>query len=213
MQQPKIIRDYRQMARLPARFMAFCKKLVHSLTDNPYMTEAELALLKEFFEKVILLESAYHRALDRAKSVIRERDKLIQEIVALLDKLASVLESEFGRNSDALLSTGFTITQERRATPRVRIPQDASDDFMVFTMGGRKVLAKASTVPGGIIQEIQINLRDPAAEGEWFHKGFFHYCKDMMMQNFELGNTFFRMRHLGHDGAGPWSEVVSITIT
>src|SRR6266567_2835364 len=209
----KIIRDFRQLLTSPAKFLNFCQRVDHALTNNTHLTEALLALLKQFSEQVVILDPLYHQALDRAKSVIRERDRVIHEVAELLEQIASALESTFVLDPEVLQTTGFTVTQERRSTPRPRKPVMASQDFSVLGIGGRKALAKASTVPGGILQEIHINLKDPSVDEDWFHKAIFHGPKEMMRENLEQGNTFFRMRHHGPEGAGPWSAVVTITIT
>jgi|GEM_PF-1794635 len=213
MQRRMIKRDFRQM-RSPAKFLAFCKKVQHGLTDNPNLSESIAALRQQYFEKVDSLDTTYHLALDGGRSVIRERENLSQEIGVLLDQLASVLEAELILNPDALLTTGFTVTQERRSPNRVRLPLVAPPDLNVANAGERgRALATASTFPGAIVHEIHINLKDPSVEDDWFHKAIFPDSQNMVIESLAAGNTFFRMRHQGHDGPGPWSGVVSTTIT
>ena len=213
MQRKMIKRDFRQM-RSPAKFFAFCKKVQQGLTDSPNLPDSIGPLRQQFSEKVDSLERIYHLALDGGHSVIREREKLSQEIVVLLDQLASVLEAAFILNTDALLTTGYTLTQERRSINRVKLPLVAPLDFNVANAGERgRALATASSSPGALVHEIHINQRDPALEDDWFHKAIFPDSQNMVMENLAAGNTYFRMRHQGQDGAGPWSGVVSTTIS
>jgi hypothetical protein len=211
--QRRIKRDFRQMSG-PAKFLAFSKRVKHALTDAANLPDSIAALLQQYFAKVDSLETIYHLALDGSRSVIRDRDKLSQEIVVLLDQIASVLEAAFILNPDALLTTGFTVTQERRSTNREKLPLQAPPDFNVVNAGERgRALATASTFPGALVHEIHINQKDPSVEGDWFHKAIFPDSQSMVMESLPSGNTFFRMRHHGQDGAGPWSGVVSTTIT
>ena len=160
------------------------------------------------------LDTIYHLSLDGGRSVIRERERLSQEIVVLLDQIASTLEAAFRMNPDALFTTGFTITQKRRSTNRVKLPLTAPADFNVINAPEQgRALGTVSTFPGAFVYEIYINLKDPSVEADWSHKAIFHDSQDMVMENLAAGNTCFRMRHQGPDGAGPWSGIVTTTIT
>jgi hypothetical protein len=208
-----IKRDFRQM-NSPTRFMAFCKKVLHGLTDNPNLPDSILALCQKYFEMVDRLETIFHLALDGSRTQIREREKLKEEIVVLLDQLASVLEAAFILNPDALLTTGFTVTQERRSANRVRLPLVAPQDFHVANAVEQgRAFATCSRYPGALLFEIHINQKDPSLESDWAHKKNFHDPQDMAMEDLVAGNTFFRMRYFGLDGPGPWSGVVSTPIT
>lgn len=210
----RIIRDYRQMKRLPARFLAFIKKVKHSLTDNRNYPETAAALLQQYFQSVDNFETIYHLALDGSRTQRRERDRLIAEIVVLLDQIASLLEAAHILDSDALLTTGFTVTQERRSSNRIKLSLEAPPDFKVENLGDRgKAVATASSFTGALNCEIHINHRDPAVDEDWLHKAIFPNSKSMEMDNLVPGNVFFRMRYHGHDGPGPWSTIVSTTIT
>lgn len=213
MRRKMIKRDFRQPGS-PAKFLAFVKKVQHGLTGNPNLPASVLDLLQQYLEKAALLDTIHHQALDGSRSMIREREKLSEEIVLLLDQMASILEAAFILNPDALLTTGFTITQERRSTNRVKLPLVAPTDFNVVNSAERgRALATASTYPGALVHEIYINLKDPSVEADWFHKAIFPDSQDMVMESLAAGNIFFRMRHQGQDGAGPWSGIVSTTIT
>ena len=198
----------------PAKFLAFSKKVKHGLTDTPNLPDSIAALRQQYFEKVDSLETIYHAALDGGRSVIREREKLTQEIVGLLDQIASVLDATFILNPDVLLTTGFAVTQERRSTNREKLPMVAPLDFNVANAGERgRALATASSFPGALVYEVHINQKDPSVEDDWFHKAIFPDSQNMVMESIAAGNTFFRMRHHGQDGPGPWSGVVSTTIS
>ena len=211
--QRRIKRDFRRTS-LAAKFLAFCKKVLHGLSVTPNLPDTIAPYLQQYVAKVDSLDTTYHQALDGAHSLIREREKLSQEIVVLLDQMASVLEAAFILDPDALLTTGFTVTQERRSTNRVRLPLVAPSNFNVANAGEQgRALATASTFPGALVHEIHINVKDPSVEADWLHQSIFADSQNMVMEGLAAGNTFFRMRHQGIDGAGPWSGIVSTTIT
>jgi hypothetical protein len=209
----RIIRDFRQPGS-PAKFMAFCMKVLHGLTDLRDLPDPVQALVKQYTEKVNVLDTTYHQALDGSRSLIRDREKLSGEITVLLDQIASMLEAAFILNPDQLLTTGFNVTQERRSANRVRLPLVAPLDFNVVNASERgRAVATASSYPGAVVYEIYLNTKDPAVEADWFHHAIFHDAQNMVMENLATGNTFIRMRLQGQEEAGPWSGVVSTTIT
>jgi hypothetical protein len=210
----RILRDFRQMLRSPAKFLSFNRKVKHALTNNPNCPESAASLLKEYFEKVESLETTYHLALDGGHTAIRQRERLSEETAVLLDQIASALESAHILNPDALLTTGFSVTQERRSANRVKLSLEAPPDFKVDNVGERgRAIASSSTSPAAYNHEIHINQKGPGAEEDWIHKGIFPDSRSMEMEHLSPGDTFFRMRHHGPDGPGPWSTVVSTTIT
>jgi hypothetical protein len=217
MKRQRIKRQYRHPSS-PARFCSFCKKVRLCLTDNPNYPDSTWGtnanLRQQYFEAVDGLEVACHLADNGDRLLIRERDKLIEEIILELDVIAAFLEAASVRNPDALLTTGFSITQERRSANRTKLPMIASTDFNVVNSGERgKVVASASAIPGAYNHEIHINVKDPAVEAYWFHKAMFADLWEMIMENLDPGNTFFRIRHHGPGGPGPWSGTVSTIVT
>lgn len=214
----RIKRDYRQMGGTPAKFLGFNQKVKQSLTGNQNYPDstwgANIALRQQYFEQVDRLGVACHVASGGDRNLIRERDKLIQEIILLLDEIASLLEAASVRNPDALFTTGFSVTQERRASSRTRLPLAAPSDFSVVNTGEiGKAVGSANSQPGAYNHEIHINRKDPSVEGDWFHKALYPDAAEMIMENLEPGNIFCRMRDHGPDGPGPWSTIVSTTIT
>lgn len=214
----RIRHDYRQLGNTPAKFLAFCQKVQQSLTNNQNYPDSiwgvHLGILKLYFEKVAILAVAVHVASGGDRNLIRDRDKLIEEIIMMLDQIASLLEVASTDNPDALYTTGYTIAQERRSTNRSRLPLAAPPDFSVTNTGELgQAMGSASVSPGAWNHEIQINRNNPAQEGDWLHKAMYHKAAEMVMGSLEPGNTFFRMRHHGPDGPGPWSSIVSTTIT
>uniref|UniRef100_C6E5Y8 Uncharacterized protein n=1 Tax=Geobacter sp. (strain M21) TaxID=443144 RepID=C6E5Y8_GEOSM len=210
----RISRDFRRCS--PAKFFSLCQRVKRSLTGNNNYSDSVLgAVGQQLFEKVDAFVVSYGLASNGDRVLIRERDRLKQEIIVILEEVASLLEAASIRNPDALLTTGFTITQERRSHPRQpKLPLTSPTDFTVANSGEtHRAVGSATPMPGAFNQEIQLNRKDPSVEEDWFHKAIFPDARNMVMDNLEPGNTFFRMRHHGQDGPGPWSAIMSATIS
>ena len=212
----KILRDYRRLG--PTKFRARILDVRHGLTNNPNFPDSawgsQVDVLGQCFEKIDRYDAAYRLADNGDRAMIRDRDKLAEEIIVLLDQIASFLEAVCVRNPDALFTTGFAISQERSPRSKTKLPLTASRDFMVVNMGEPgKALATASTVPGAFNHEIHVNMKDPSIEADWLHKAIFPDASHMLLENLEPGNTFLRMRHHGPNGPGPWSPTTNVTIT
>jgi hypothetical protein len=215
--QRRIKRNYRH-EKSPAKALFFCNKVRHALTDNQNFTGpiwgANDAIRQEFFEAVDRLDVAFHTAINGDRNWIRDRDKLWQEIIIMLDGIASALEAACVRNPDALYTTGFDISQERRSPNRTRLPLTAPEDLSITNLDLRGgAVGSTSYIQGAYNFEIHITDKDPSVEGNWWHKDIFPDPRHMEMLNLNEGNTFFRTRAHGPDGSGPWSGIVSIYIT
>jgi hypothetical protein len=214
----RIKRDYRQMGSSPAKFLPTCKRIKQSLADRENYPDSwwggHLALRDHCFETVDALEVACHLASDGGKSLIHERDKLILEMIQILDEIASLLECWAVRKPEMLLNSGFALTKERRSPSRSRAALTAAIDFLVVNLGEEgKAAGSVSSQPGAWNQEIHINTKDPSVEADWLHKGIYHDPSSMIMEDLLHGNNSFRMRYHGPDGAGPWSATVTLFVT
>lgn len=212
----RIKRNFRSLA--PTLLLNFALKVKRGLTDNSYISAAFWAmygqLRQRLFDATDKYEAGYQVATDGAKSQIREREILAEELVALLDEMASALDAASFRDPAVLLSTGYDVTVERRSTPREKPPLVSPTDFRVENLAEpNKVLGTASNMLSAIIQEIHVNTQDPAVEAHWRHKGIYFDPANMVIEGLEPGNVFFRMRYLREDGPGPWSPIVTTPVT
>lgn len=214
----RIVHDYRQMMGSPTKFLTFNQNVKRCLSDSNRFPEAvwgsNLSLLQKYLVQVDQLEVSYHLASDAGKSLIRERENLSGEILKSLDMIAPIVESMSRENPDLLLYSGFTLSQERRKLNREKLPLAAAADFSVVNLvDSGKVLASASPMPGAYNGEIHVNGKDPSVEQDWSHKAIYADPAKMVIEGLDPGNIFFRMRYHGPDGPGPWSSVVTITVT
>ena len=60
--QRRIKRDFRQMSS-PAKFLGFCKKVLHCLPGTPNLPDSIAALLQLYSASVERLDTIYHQAL------------------------------------------------------------------------------------------------------------------------------------------------------
>ena len=213
----RIKRTYRQQ-KSPAKALSFCKRVKQALTDNPHIPDSfwggHSGIKQRYFEAVDRYEVAYHLAINGDRLLIRERDKLMAEIILMLDEIASQVEAGSVRNPEALFTSGFHLTKERTSSSKMREPLVAPSDFTITNAAQRgKATGRARAIRGAINQEIQINKKDPSLEEEWLHKGVHPNAAEMEMENLDSGNIFFRVRYHGPDGPGPWSVILNTTIT
>lgn len=132
----------------------------------------------------------------------------------LLEEIALLLEAASVRNTDTLYTTGFSVTQERRTHIRTKLPLGPPADFSVDNLGDQgKAVGSVSTMPGALNHEIHLNRKDPSVEEDWYHKAMYHDATSMVMDKLDPGHIFFRMRHHGAEGPGPWSPITSTTIS
>jgi len=216
MKQRMIKRDYRYLP--PFKALTFFGKVRRCLTGNENFLDsawgANTTTREQLFDGIDRYEAAYHLASNGDRLLVAARDKIKEEVVVMLDEVASHLEAVSARNPDALLTSGFNVIQERRSTSRTRLPLAASVDFNVTNEGPRgSATGFSSVIPGALVLEIHVNYQDPSVEKDWSHKAIFLDPAKMAMTDLNAGNTFFRMRPYGPDGAGPWSAVVSTFIT
>lgn len=216
LKQRKVKRDYRNQP--PGKALVFFNKVKRCLTDNEDFPDstwgANTTTREQLFDAVDRYGVAHHAAINGDRLLIAARDKIQEEVIVMLDEVASHLEAVSVRNQDALLSSGFNVVQERRNTSRTRLPLAASSDFTTTNAGPLgAALGTSSAIPGAYNHEIHINYKDPSQEADWFHKAMFPDPSEMLMTDLNTGNIFFRMRPHGPNGAGPWSATVSTFIT
>lgn len=214
--QRKIKRDYHKLS--PGKALTFYKKVDHCLTDNENFPEetwgANTTTRRQYSEGVGKYEVSFNGAINGDRVLAAERNKIQEELNVMLDEIACHLEAVSVRNPDALLTSGFNVIQERRATSRVKLPLSASSDFKVLNIDHRgRALGSSSPIAGAFNHEIHANYRDPSNEEDWVHKGVFVDPAEMMITNLNSGNVFFRMRSHGPEGPGPWSTTVATFIT
>jgi hypothetical protein len=216
LKQQKVKRDYRNLS--PGKAFVFFGRVKRCLNGNENFPDATWGAhttpRKVLFEAIDRHEVAYHLAANGDRLLIAARDKIQQEIVDMLDEVASHLEAVSVRNPEALLSSGFNVVQERRASNRTRLPLAASTDFNVSNAGRLgSAIGFSSDIPGAYNHEIHINYKDPSQEQDWLHKDIFPNPSEMIMTGLNSGNVFFRERPHGPNGPGPWSATVTLFIT
>jgi hypothetical protein len=214
--QQKVKRDYRNLS--PGKALVFFGKVKRSLTDNENFPDstwgANTTTRQVLFDAIDRYVVGHHSASNGDRLQIAARDKIQEEIIVMLDEVASHLEAVSVRNPDALLSSGFNVVQERRSTSRTRLPLAASTDFSVTNAGPLGcAIGFSSDIPGAYNHEIHINYKDPSLEQDWSHKDIFPDPSEMIMNGLNSGNVFFRARPHGPNGPGPWSATVTLFIT
>lgn len=216
-QQRKILRDYHNI-KSASSTLAFFKQVAAALSNKSVFPDefwgGKLSLLEEYLATVAQFEVEYHVALNGGKLEIATRNKTGELAADQLDALAAYLQSECINKPEKLLFSGFNLTKVERKSGGKREPLQAARDFQVYNLPEQgKAKGSAGPLKGAFNHEIHSCRINPSIESNWAHKGIFMDISDMVMEGLEPGDIFFRMRSYGPDGPGPWSGIVSTTIT
>jgi hypothetical protein len=156
--------------------------------------------------------AAFQTALALTKG--QARDAQVEQTRAILttqlDQLARNLELTTGVTDAALATTGFDI---RQAGARTGAPVDAPANLRAKatgTMGSVQLLC--DPVNRGKSYEAQYAL--DANAGPWTDAGTFGSTRKIIISGLTRGKDYyFRVRAIGPDGAGGWSDTATIMVT
>lgn len=181
--------------------------IIKALTDNsnfpttdPTLATVQTALTA--FEEALALPPG--NARDEQVAATRK------VLTDLLERLARNLELVPGVTDAMLATTGFDM---RQAPTRTGAPVDAPGNLRAKatgTMGSVQLLCDPSDRAKSY--EVQYTL-DPN-NGPWIDGGTFGNTRRIIISGLTRGKDhFFRVRAIGPDGPGPWSDPASIMVT
>lgn len=216
----KVKRDYHGI-KTPEQGLAAARKVEHGITDNPNLPEEtwspNAAKPAELSAQLARLETACVAASDRGISAVATAKAEWGRTIIMMDEIALHVEAVGVRNPNALQTSGFTLTKERKnysKNNKTEVSLTVAVDFRVVNTGELgKAICSAGEVEGAFNHEIQATRQTPSQESFWIHKGIFPDPARMEVENLDAGETFFRMRSHGPNGPGPFSAIVMTLIT
>lgn len=214
----QIKRDWHAIKK-PEDGLVEARRIEHGITDNPHLPEEgygeHTTKPKEFSTQVNKLETACIAATDRAISAVTAAKNEWGRTSSMMDEIALHVEAVGLRDPEALTTSAFNLTKERKNFNKNKeVVLAPSVDFRVVNTGEvGKAIGMSSKIDGAFNNEMQATQLDPYKESSWIHKGIHVDPSQMVMENLDLGNTFFRMRAHGPNGPGPFSAIVSVLIT
>jgi hypothetical protein len=117
-----------------------------------------------------------------------------------------------GKDAFFLLGVGFIVEQQ---PPQKNHAANASetkpgDPQVSHATVSTKVWVKCKPHRGAKMLEVQFT-EDPSSEASWVQAGLYTKASKMEVSGLQPGKKYyFRVRYLGGNGAGPWSEIVSL---
>ena len=212
--QPKLILNFDRLGE--ADFQSKVGTIIAALTANPSFPEPwpapapGLLALNEAYQSY---RSAFHACVSGDTFRINQRRVLRHTLTDLLRRLSIYLEFVAQGDRMALASTGFDLRRDSSRTSGTE-PLPAPKGFKVLhgAFSGTIDL-RQERLPGAASLEIQIAQGDPTQEANWKHAR-----TSPSRARITLGNLtprqdiWVRMRGVGINGSGLWTEPVNILV-
>jgi hypothetical protein len=157
---------------------------------------------------------AVQAALGRDVNKIAEREAARSRLIECLMDLAPYLELVAKGDENILMSTGYDVTQTRTYSAASRDPLGKPENFSVKRGELEGVLiAHATKLQGASSYELQIAEVDPTVEANWRQYAIFASASRMEIKGLTPGHKFsVRVRGIGVNGPGSWSETVTLMV-
>lgn len=169
--------------------------------------ESEVAKLSELIDRLVVADEAA-RTKDITK--VAYRDKVRDELIAQLLRVAKHVELTAGGDVATLRSSGFLVYEAKNH--RAGNHHDIGFPLPVLSHGKLPgtMVVKAKSVRGSRMYELQLTDKDPSVEANYWVHGL-HPSSRIDVGGLISGiNYWARMRCYGTSGAGAWSPPVSL---
>ena len=198
----------------PAEAVAMKDDVLNALTKHPFFKDIRLDLL--IAAGTNLEETVRLTGLgDRSK--IPERFTHLSNVIKELTRVAVNVQLQAMDEESQLHTSGLPLVERRTRVPKNR---GAVETLMRFSAtnidepGAALLTAESQEAAFGY--QFQFTKLDPAVEENWADEapGPHRTCKKIIVRGLDsLSRYSFRGRGIGDDGPGPWSKVVTISIT
>ena len=173
------------------------------LTQVPNLTALALAL-NEY-------ETAYHDAINKDVIKVGLRDNRRVTLTNMLKQLAPYFELIAQGSIAKLETTGYDLRNDLTHTSGID-PLPAPADFQLSRNALPCILdVKVSRLEGAGSYEVQLTELDPLIEANWKHVLSSSTATHIQLDNLIPKKTYWvRVRAIGTNGAGVWTEPLSI---
>ncbi len=200
-----------------AEFQARVGLILSSLADNPKFPEPwpapapSLAQLNQAFDAY---REAYNASMTRDTLRIAVRQALRDELTDTLHHVLRYLEFVAHNDETALRTTGFDVGSETVHHVDRNAPLPAPEGLKLKRGMLRGQLdLKISRLDGAGSYEVQSTTGDPADEAGWHQALVSTTCSHMTLRDQPPMQTcWVRVRGIGSQGGGCWSEPASIVV-
>ncbi|MEI7732687.1 MAG: fibronectin type III domain-containing protein [Verrucomicrobiota bacterium] len=183
--------------------------MVHALTGNthfPLPWPTEFPTLVALTAKQVAFADAVTAAGDRDKVKISAKNALRKELLVMIREIGTYLQIKSGGDRTILETTGYDLVKARVPSPN---PPAAPQNFKVVAglLPGSAV-ASAKSPRGARTFEVEYCVGDTSVPANWKIGARHGACGKIKMDGLERGKDHtFRIRAIGNDGPGAWSDV------
>jgi hypothetical protein len=199
----------------PAEAVAMKDSVIRALTNHPFFKDIPLEPLAAagttLEESVRLTGAGDH-------SRIPDRSTHLARVIKELTKVAFHVQLQAIDQESQLHTSGLPIAERRTRVRRApAISATILTGLEVINLDGSgEIMIAADSQDRALGYHFQFTKLDPAVEENWTddapgpHRG----CKKIVIKGLDSLNRYsFRGRAIGDDGPGPWSKVVTISVT
>lgn len=212
--QPKLIITFGRLSE--ADFQAKAGFIIASLTNNPHFPEPwpkQAPTLAQLSDALAAYREAYHASLTRDTLKIKQREAAREALVNLLRLLASYLEFAAAGDVSILATTGYDLRNDIVRGVNSGILPAPSNFRVLHGKQSGTVDIHVDRLPGAASYEVQIAQGDPTVEANWKPARIAKTGSHIAVDNLTPGQTYwFRVRAIGKDGNGLWTDPVSIIV-
>lgn len=212
--QAKLMINFNRLSEID--YLTKSGSIVAALTGNPNFAPpwiAQVPSLLDISAAFNAYQMAYHEALskDIFKVAIRVSTRLI--LTNFLKQLAPYLELVAVGDVGKLISTGYDLRNDATHKQGSE-PLPAPKDFRVARGAFSGTLnVNVTKLKGAVSYEVHITQGDPEVETDWHHAISASSCQRIPLAGLNPMQIYWlRIRGLGCNGMGVWSNALSIIV-
>ncbi len=198
----------------PVEAVAMKDTVINALTEHPFFKDIPLDPLAaagtNLEETVRLTGLGDH-------SKIPDRTTHLSNVIKELTRVAFHVQLQAMDEESQLHTSGLPLAERRTRVPKNRGAVKTLTGFSATNVDEPgAALLNADSQEAAFGYQFQFTKLDPAVEENWVDDapGPHRTCKKIMVHGMDpLSRYSFRGRGIGDDGPGPWSKVVTISIT
>ena len=199
-----------------ADFITKSGTIVAALTGNVNYPEPwlpQIASLVELTNALADYEVAYHGALSKDILKVSHRESSRLALTDILKKMAPYLEVVAQGNIDVLVTTGYDLRRDTtHASSFDPLPAPADFKVLLGDFSGSLDI-KISRLLGAASYDVQITQLDPTVEANWAHTATSKTSSHIQLTGLTPGQSYWlRMRGIGTNGVGLWTEPLNIMV-
>lgn len=166
--------------------------------------------LTKLSELIDVVQAADEAAYTKDTNKRAYRDKVREELIAQLQRVAKHVELAANGEVAKLRSSGFLVYEAKNHRTGNHLTIGIPLPVLSHGKLSGTMSVKTKSVPGTRLYELQLTDRDPSVEANYWVHGL-HPTAHIDVAGLTPGNNYWaRMRCYGANGAGAWSPPVAL---